>query len=180
VTAYCLLLTVYYVEKGRHGMKIGILSDSHDHLENIRKCMAIFREKEVAFVMHLGDFVNPNSVRAMKGPKLIAVFGNNDGDRFRLMHAFHEIDGQIKGDFHDFEVDNIRFAAYHGTEYQITDALITSKNYDVVMYGHTHECVAVQSGDTLVLNPGTSHGFGGRSTIIIFDTQSRSAEIISA
>jgi putative phosphoesterase len=73
-------------------MKIGIMSDSHDHIENIKKCVALFREREVEFVIHLGDFVNPNSVRAMKGLKLIAVFGNNDGDIFRLMQAFHEID----------------------------------------------------------------------------------------
>jgi putative phosphoesterase len=170
---------MYCDQKRRCSMKIGILSDSHDHLENIKKCTALFRERGVAFVIHLGDFVNPNSVRAMKGLKLIAVFGNNDGDRFRLMHAFREIDGEVKGDFHDFELDGIRFAAYHGTEHQITDALITCNKYDVLMYGHTHECVAGQSGDTLVLNPGTSHGFGDRATIMIFDTKSRTAEAVT-
>jgi putative phosphoesterase len=160
-------------------MKIGIMSDSHDHIENIKKCVALFREKEVEFVIHLGDFVNPNSVRAMKGLKLVAVFGNNDGDIFRLMHAFHEIDGRIKGDFHEFEADNIRFAAYHGTEPGITDALIECGKYDVVMYGHTHVCVNSQSEKTLVLNPGTSHGFGDSATIMVFDTKSRTPEIIS-
>jgi putative phosphoesterase len=160
-------------------MKIGIMSDSHDHIENIKKCSALFQDKDVEFVVHLGDFVNPNSVRAMKGLKLVAVFGNNDGDIFRLMHAFHEIGAEIKGDFHEFEADNIRFAAYHGTEPRITDALVGCGNYDVVMYGHTHVCVHSRSGKTLVLNPGTSHGFGDTATIMIFDTQSRSPEIIT-
>lgn len=159
-------------------MKIGIMSDSHDHLENIKKCVTLFHEEGVAFVIHLGDFVNPNSVRAMQGLMIIAVFGNNDGDIFRLMNAFDDIRGEIKGDFHDFVADNIRFAAYHGTEPRITEALIGCGNYDVVMYGHTHACVNARSGKTLVLNPGTSHGFGDRGTVMIFDTQSRIAEII--
>jgi putative phosphoesterase len=160
-------------------MKIGIMSDSHDHIENIKKCVALFREREVEFVIHLGDFVNPNSVRAMKGLKLIAVFGNNDGDIFRLMQAFHEIDGGMKGDFHEFEADNIRFAAYHGTEPGITNALIQCGKYDVVMYGHTHTCVNAQSEKTLVINPGTSHGFGDRATVMIFDTKNRTSEMLS-
>lgn len=160
-------------------MKIGIMSDSHDHFENIRKSMTVFRQSEVAFVVHLGDFVNPNSVRAMKGLKFVAVFGNNDGDIFRLMQAFHDIGGEIKGVFHDFEIDSVRCAAYHGTEPGITDALIQCGNYDVVLYGHTHSCVNSVVDKTLVLNPGTAHGFGNGGTVMIFDTISRTGEILS-
>lgn len=155
------------------------MSDSHDHLENVEKCVTLFRKQKISFVIHLGDFVNPNSVRALNGLKVVAIFGNNDGDRFRMMHAFHDIGGKIIGDFHDFEADTLRFAAYHGTEPGITNALIECGNYDVVMYGHTHSCINSKSGKTLVLNPGTSHGFGGRATVMVFDTKSRTSEIIS-
>jgi putative phosphoesterase len=159
-------------------MKIGIMSDSHDHIENIKKSVQIFREREVDFIIHLGDIINPNSVRAMKGIRLVAIFGNNDGDRFRMIDAFNEIGGDIKGDFHDFELDELKCACYHGTEPQLKDALIECGKYDVVMYGHTHECVNTQSGKTLVLNPGTVNGFGDRATIMIFDSKNVSSEII--
>jgi hypothetical protein len=33
-------------------------------------------------------------------------------------------------------------------------------------------------GKTLVLNPGTVHGFGERATVMIFDSRTRSTEII--
>lgn len=160
-------------------MKIGLISDSHDHLENIKKSAKVFQDTKVDLVIHLGDYVNPNSVLAFKGLKLTGIFGNNDGDKFRLINAFKDIGGEIKGDFHEFETDGLRFACYHGTEPQLKNSLIECGTYDVVMYGHTHEYVSKKSGDTLVLNPGTSHGFMDKATVMIFDTLTGKAEFIS-
>jgi len=160
-------------------MKIGIISDSHDHLEHIKKSVQIFKDREVDFIIHLGDYVNPASVMAFKGTKLIGVFGNNDGDKFRLINAFQDIGGDIKGDFYEFEVDGLTIACYHGTETQLKDALIECGRYDVVAFGHTHECENTMAGNTLVLNPGTVHGFWNKATIIIFDTITRKVDFIT-
>lgn len=159
-------------------MKIGIISDSHDHMDNIAKSIRIFKDRGVAYVLHLGDYVNPNSVRAFKGIKLVGIFGNNDGDKFRLMTAFNEISGELKGEFYEFEEAGLKFACYHGTELPIKDALIKSSTYDVVLSGHTHKCENIRIGKTLSLNPGTSHGFGDKATIMIFDTEKGHAEPI--
>ena len=129
-------------------------------------------------MLHLGDFVNPNSVRACQGIKLVGIFGNNDGDKFRIMQAFSYIEGEIKGDYHEFEEDNLRFACYHGTELQIKDALVECGKYDVVLYGHTHKCENIKIGNTLVLNPGTTHGFEFKPTVMLFDTRTKEAELI--
>jgi putative phosphoesterase len=160
-------------------MKIGIMSDSHDHLENIVKCIEVFKNKKVDYVLHLGDYVNPNSVRACHNIKLVGIFGNNDGDKYRLITAFNDIGGEVKGDFHEFEEDGLKFACYHGTEPQLTDALIKCDKYDVVIYGHIHECINEMIGNTLALNPGTAHGFGNKATIMIFETQLKQAELIT-
>ena len=160
-------------------MKIGIISDSHDHVDNIQKSIQELREREVDYILHLGDYVNPNSVREFKDVKLVGIFGNNDGDKFRLIDAFNSIDGEIKGEFHEFEEDGLKFACYHGTEPQIKDALIECGKYDVFMYGHTHKVRNEKVGNTLVLNPGTVHGFEHRPTIMIFDTQTQMSEVIN-
>ena len=160
-------------------MKIGIMSDSHDHVDNIRKSIQVFREKEVDHVLHLGDYVNPNSVREFKEIKLIGIFGNNDGDKFNLMGAFDQVGGEIKGEFHEFEVDGLRAACYHGTEPRIKDALIECGKYDLFLYGHTHKLRNEKVGRTLVLNPGTVHGFEFGPTIMIFDTQTQASEVIN-
>jgi putative phosphoesterase len=159
-------------------MKIGIMSDSHDHLENIKKCVRLFQSEGVEYVIHLGDFVSPNSIIACKGIKLVGIFGNNDGDKFRLVSAFNAVSGELKGDFHEFKEDGLKFACYHGTELAIKDALIECGKYDVVLHGHSHACENTKTGNTLVLNPGTAHGFRKRATVMIFDILSRKAELI--
>jgi putative phosphoesterase len=160
-------------------MKIGIMSDSHDHAENIKKSINVFKAKKVDYIVHLGDYVNPASVKLCQEIKLIGIFGNNDGDKYRLMNAFREIGGEIKGDFFELKEGDITVACYHGTEPELKDALIACGKYDVVMYGHTHECVNEKIGKTLVLNPGTVHGFWNRATVMILNVQTKQVEIIN-
>jgi hypothetical protein len=159
-------------------MKIGIMSDSHDHAKNIKIAIEVFIKNRVDLIIHLGDYVNPASIKLFKGTKLIGIFGNNDGDKYRLMNSFKEIGGEIHGDFYETSIDGMKIACYHGTEPQLKDSLIASGIYDVVLYGHTHECVQEKTGKTLVLNPGTVHGFWERATFMILDTHTGKAEII--
>ena len=159
-------------------MKIGIISDSHDHMENIKKAVQLFKEKKVDYIIHLGDYVNPATVKLFQGVKLTGIFGNNDGDKFRLINSFNKIGGEIKGDFFEFEEGGLKVACYHGTEPQIKDSLIESGKYDVVLYGHTHKYENSKVNNTLVLNPGTAHGFWREVTVMVFDTETREADIV--
>ena len=159
-------------------MLIGVISDSHDHIENIKKAARIFRDKKTDLVVHLGDYVNMMAVEALDGLNVIGIFGNNDGDKVRITNAFNKIKGEIKGDFFEFEKDGLKFAAYHGTEPELRDALIYCERYDVVLFGHNHKLESKKAGKTLAINPGTAHGFGGRATIAVFDTKNKKAEFI--
>ena len=40
-------------------MIIGLLSDTHDHIPNIRKAINRFKEENVELVLHAGDYVSP-------------------------------------------------------------------------------------------------------------------------
>lgn len=159
-------------------MLIGVISDSHDHMANIEKAVEIFKEREAGLVIHAGDFVNPASILKFEGLNLVGVFGNNDGDRFRLVKSFERIDGELAGDFCELERDGLKFAIYHGTEPQLTRALIECEEYDVVISGHTHRKEFETVCETIVLNPGTAHGFGGEATIALFDSESQEAEFV--
>ncbi len=61
-----------------HAMKIGLISDTHDNIQNIQKAIISFNEKLVRVVIHAGDIVSPEAVEAFDGMKLIGVLGNND------------------------------------------------------------------------------------------------------
>lgn len=62
-------------------MKIGLISDTHDNIQNIQNAISLFNDKHVSFVIHAGDIVSPEAVEASTGMKLIGVLGNNDLER---------------------------------------------------------------------------------------------------
>lgn len=160
-------------------MKIGILSDSHDHLDNIHKAAQLFRERGVDQVLHAGDIISPPMVLALEGLKVQAVCGNNDGEVRGLTATFAKIGGKLEEDVLEVDTPEGKIAVYHGTYRAILDALIHSGKYLAVISGHTHKPVNRKEGTTKILNPGTAHGFGKDATVMVYDTQTDQADIIT-
>jgi len=154
-------------------MIIGILSDSHDHVPNIKKAVDLFKEQDAETVLHAGDYCSPFTIPPFEGLDLIGILGNNDGDLLTLRQKFDDIDAELHGSFLEITIGGVHFAMYHGTEPAITDALHHCGKYDVVVSGHTHEQVNVKVGNTLALNPGTTHGFEDEASVAIYNTQTR-------
>src|SRR5215203_5243953 len=119
-------------------MKIGLISDTHDNIQNIQKATLLFTDKKVSFAIHAGDIVSPEAVEAFSGLKLIGVLGNNDLEIDGLTDAFDKIGGQLKGELCEMEQDDLIFAIYHGTNSRRKESLIQSGRYDIVVCGHTH------------------------------------------
>lgn len=162
-------------------MKIGLISDTHDNIQNIRKAVRKFNDKHVDVVIHAGDFVNPIAVESLAGVTLVGVLGNNDTDIVGLTSIFDKIHAELKGEIFEKVYDRMRFAVYHGTSLAKKEQLIKSGKYDVFIYGHTHRKDNKQIGTTRVINPGTAKGwfFGLFATIAVFDTSSRKLEFIN-
>jgi uncharacterized protein len=63
-------------------MKIWIISDTHDDIENVQRAIEIFNTEKVEYVIHAGDYIFPGIIiiefRKLNA-KLIGVLGNNDG-----------------------------------------------------------------------------------------------------
>ncbi len=157
-------------------MKLGILSDSHDNLPALARIVERFNAKNVDLVLHAGDFVSPFTavpLSKLRAP-LVGVFGNNDGDRLYLTRRFEGI-GPLHPGYHVFEIDGLRVVLMH--EPKSIDALVTSDAYDLIVYGHTHE-VDVRPGRPAVVNPGEACGWlTGRSTAVLFNTQTMTGEV---
>ena len=161
-------------------MKIGLISDTHDNIQNIQNAISLFNNRHVSFVIHAGDITNPEAVEAFAGVKLIGVLGNNDVDVGELNNAFDKIGGQLKGEFCEIEWDGLIFAIYHGTISRKKESIIQSGKYDVVVCGHTHIIQNKKVAKTLVINPGTANGwfFGYRATAAVFDTKTKEPEFL--
>ncbi|MFA5779712.1 MAG: metallophosphoesterase [Elusimicrobiota bacterium] len=158
-------------------MLIGIMSDSHDNMNAIRKAVDFFNGKNVEIVLHAGDIVSPFTAQEFEKLKMkfAGVFGNNDGDKPYLLERFKNI-GEIKQDFFELALGGKKVVVMHQPKF--IDQLKICKNYDIVIYGHTHE-IDIRKDSALVINPGECGGWlTGRSTIAILNTINLTPEII--
>jgi hypothetical protein len=154
-------------------MKLGVFSDSHDHLPNIQKVIEIYLSEKVDKIVHCGDLVAPfirRSLTGLEGKKIetIGVYGNNDGERTNLNRILAPL-MEIKGNFHEMGWSGQKIAVYHGSDPHLLNAIIKSE-YDLVLTGHTHTVRVEMVGKTLVVNPGETCGYlTGKTTCAIID-----------
>jgi len=163
-------------------MLIGLISDTHDRLPYIEKAIKRLNEERVELVLHAGDYIAPFVASKFKELKadLIGVFGNNDGDKNLLLKKFSQIGAEIRGRFAEIIVDGLKIALLHGEEEELLKALINAENHDLLVHGHTHEAKIYRKGEMLIVNPGEVCGYlTGKSTIAVFDTQTKEARIIT-
>ena len=163
-------------------MKIGVISDTHDQGELIRKAVEYFNSEGVELVIHCGDWVAPFILYFFQGLKapIRGVFGNNDGDHELLRKRFSENKRlELRGNFAEITADGLKIALLHGGDVELLEALIDQERFDVVVHGHTHIAETHRKGKTLVVNPGEVCGYlTGKSTLALLDTVKREAKII--
>ncbi len=161
-------------------MRIGVFSDVHDNLANLRQALKIFKEQGVAALIFCGDFCSPIPARVMAGEfggDIHCVFGNGDGDRFAISNAAHGQYPNLKlhGEYAELELDGAKIAVTHYPFY--AQALARTGDYQAVFSGHTHEQHQERIGDCLWLNPGEVLGWKERPTCAVYDTAARSVTI---
>ena len=159
-------------------MKIGIISDTHDNLPQIKKAVDIFNQKKVELVLHAGDFVSPFTFLEFKNLNcpLKGVFGNNDGDKLYLQEKFKGI-GELYPAPYQMNLNQKNIIMLH--KEKLIDALAESQKYEIIIYGHTHRSDLRKIGKTLIINPGECGGWlTGKNTIALLDLANLEAKII--
>ena len=130
-------------------MTIGVLSDTHSL--NIPAPL-IERFKSVDLIIHAGDICDLSTLRMLK--KLAptkAVQGNMDESGLKKRLPVKEI--IVNG--------NVRIGVTHGHVGEAREALknamaaFKEDKMDVVIFGHSHQAIKEQIGDTLYFNPGS-------------------------
>jgi putative phosphoesterase len=157
---------------------IGVISDSHDNVTQIKKAVSLFKDAGCELVLHAGDVVAPFAARelAALGCPVKAVFGNCDGEKQGLETALEKI-GEIKEAPLIFTQGGRQILLVH---YHFSVATYAaSGRYDVIIFGHTHKPVIQMEEKTLLLNPGEAGGWlTGKSTVALLNPEKLEAEII--
>ncbi|MFQ5743618.1 MAG: metallophosphoesterase [Acidobacteriota bacterium] len=163
-------------------MRIAIIADSHDQMDNLRRAIDICRQEEVETLLHAGDFIAPFAVKALAevGCPVHAVFGNNDGERLGIRDAFGDW-GRVQPGPVELTLAGKRILLMH-EPYALASHEASNRS-DLIIYGHTHESEwRPRSGDGsggLVINPGEVCGWvTGRATFALFDLQKGDGRLV--
>ncbi|MDA8403886.1 MAG: YfcE family phosphodiesterase [Desulfobacteraceae bacterium] len=156
-------------------MNIAVMSDSHDHIWNLRKALAVIRAENCGRIIHCGDFVAPFMFKELEkaGIPVHCVFGNNDGDKALLTQFALQSNGLITLDslVGEMDMDGFKIAFTH--EWIVAEGLAAAGKHHLVCFGHSHQYLEKQIGDTLVLNPGDIMGKDDAPGFCIMDTVTR-------
>ncbi len=157
-------------------MLVGILSDIHDNLSALQKALRQLQHADV--LLFCGDLCSPfviNELGKSFNKDIHIVFGNNDGDLFRITknsQAFPHI--HLHGEMAELELGGCKFGLNHYDN--IGRVFADSGRYDVVCFGHNHTFEISEVKNTTIINPGEIlGGLTGVSSFVTFDTETREA-----
>jgi len=140
-------------------VKIGLLSDTHDHTGNLVRALKIFRDQEVKTLIHCGDMTSPRLADHLKGFDVVYLTGNMDPDPGGMGRKLKNLNPKnIAKLTYTGSYDGVPVAATHGHLIEELDRLIQSQRYRYVFHGHTHRRRDEAIGDTRVINPGALGG----------------------
>jgi putative phosphoesterase len=140
-------------------MKIGVLSDTHNHLENLRRALAVFESQDISTLIHCGDFTGVEIAQAMQGFRVIGVFGNGDAASGEIRRVLLEQNLEsYAGLLFRGEIGGSRIAVVHGHMPALLEELVRSQEYEYVFQGHSHQHGEELVGNTRVINPGALGG----------------------
>lgn len=160
-------------------MKLALLSDSHDNVDNLEKAVADANNRGCEVLIHAGDLMSPQHMDNLKQFKgnVFFVFGNNDREKEKFVERSKNSNILVAGDFYDGTIDGQRVYVTHYPE--IAKTAFLSGSYDVVIFGHTHQKMSERKDGKILINPGEIYGQRkGHASWAIYDTETKNMEFI--
>ena len=158
-------------------MRIGVVSDTHNHLRNVTRIVELLNAAGVERVIHTGDITQARTLRVLAGLRapLHGVYGNND-EREELGPVAADLGFSL----HDGRIE----VAWAGRRIVVVHdprdlERIAFEPGDVALHGHTHRRVIEERSGALVFNPGECAGhLPGHNAVGVLDLVSLHPEIL--
>jgi len=148
-------------------MKIGIISDTHDHHAAITSALSAFAARGVELLIHCGDIQSPETVRLFQPIPTHFVLGNCDWRVDEFPGAIRDIGGVYYDRYGELELEGMRLAWTHSHDMQLFLDLEFGDRFDYLFYGHTHKAEQRRRGRTLVVNPGAMVRVRQRTCVVL-------------
>ena len=160
-------------------MRIGVVSDTHNHLPNVARIVELLNRAGVDRVVHTGDITQAKTleVLARLDAPLFGVFGNNDvGERAALEAAAARFSITLADPPLELCWAERCLVVVHDPR-----DLATARRpeHALALHGHTHLRNIERNGDRLVFNPGESAGhLAGNNAVGVVELATLEAEIL--
>jgi putative phosphoesterase len=137
-------------------MILGLLSDTHGHLERTLQALTLLQEADHLF--HCGDIGSEAILTLLleereKGRPVTAVPGNVDEWDPDFMLLARKLDFPLPHHLR-LETDGLRIAVHHGHDKNLLDHLAADPELDLLFTGHTHVPMDDRDGPVRIINPG--------------------------
>src|SRR5262245_22502643 len=117
-------------------MRIGVVSDTHNHLANVARIVELLNAARVERVVHTGDITQAKTLHALAAldAPLVGVYGNNDVERESLARAAAELRFEIVEPPLHLTWAGRRIVVVHDPR----DLAHHQGGADVALHGHNH------------------------------------------
>lgn len=148
-------------------MLLGVVSDTHGHVEETRDAVRMLSAMEVDEVIHCGDIGSVPIIEMFSDWPTHFVLGNVDSNGDELREAIEAAGQTFHNRYGSIEREGRKIAFLHGDDDFRLSTALASGDWDLVCSGHTHQRSEQQHGKTIALNPGAIHRANPRSIAMV-------------
>jgi len=153
-------------------MKVAIISDSHDNLENLKNFFDFSRKEKIKILIHCGDVCNGETLKEIENnfEKIYLCLGNADIRDSIFKKAkktkIFEKEGEIK-------IGKLKIGFCH--IFNIKEKNL--ENFNFYFFGHSHFPFLKKEKNCILANPGNLAGLFYKATFAILDTKTKKLEL---
>ncbi len=152
-------------------MNIVIISDVHDNLVNLEKCLNWCAEQNIKHLICCGDVTNSETLEFLSSKFTgqiylvrgnIEIYDEAEIAKFNNIEYFDRI-GKV-------ELDGKTIGICH--EPYLIKEVMDKWECDIIFYGHTHKPYEDERNGIRLINPGTLGGMFTKATFAVYNIES--------
>ncbi len=157
-------------------MRVSIISDIHDNLVNLEKCLKWCVNNNIERLICCGDVTNNETLNFLANNfknNIFLVKGNADFFDLEKLKECQNV--QYFGRVGRFTLEDKNIGLCH--EPFLIGKVMEIGECDAIFYGHTHKPWEEIKNNTRLINPGTLGGLFQKSTFAVWDLDSGELEL---
>jgi len=159
-------------------MLLAVLSDIHDNLANLEKCLNWCRAHKVETIINCGDTTTLETINYLAANfrgEIFMVDGNGEIYETEELKKFQTI--KYRGELGQEIIGGLRIGFCHEPHKIKRVLALAPAAPDFIFYGHTHTPGIERRGTTTVANPGNLAGIFHQATFATLDTETKELEL---